>query len=92
MSTDTKTSTTLDKLAQRRDELRVQMHLARAEARDEWDELEDKWHRLQHHLAPVGEASAETAKEIGAAAGLLMEEIWEGYGRIRDALRTRRAS
>ncbi len=92
MNPETQEPTTLDKLAQRRDELRVQLHLARAEARDEWDQLEDKWHHLHRTLEPVEEASVETLRELAAAARLLMEEIGDGYGRIRDALRERRAS
>ena len=33
----------LKKLEQRRDELNVQMHLGKAEAKDLWQETEDKW-------------------------------------------------
>lgn len=35
--------TLLDGLKQQRDELMVQLHLAKAEARDEWEELEKNW-------------------------------------------------
>jgi hypothetical protein len=92
MQATVKEPTTLEKIAQRRDELRVQMHLARAEARDEWEILEEKWHSLKRQLEPVEEASVETVKDLGSAARLLMEELWEGYGRIRNAIREKRAS
>ena len=37
-------------LRQARDELRVQMHLAKADARDEWEKLEPKWDEFQEKL------------------------------------------
>ena len=92
MTSEIRSTTTLDKLAQRRDELRLQLHLARAEARDEWEHLEEKWHHLHRTLEPVEEASVETMRELAAVARLLMEEIGDGYGRIRDAIRQRCAS
>ena len=35
-----------DELKQARDELRVEMHLAKADIRDDWEELEKQWHRF----------------------------------------------
>ena len=74
-------------LAQLRDELKLQIHLAGAEARRDWDEkLEPKWRELEPKLAALEKASAETGKELAAAVGFLIDELVAGYERIRKAL------
>ena len=65
------------KLASERDEINVQMHLAKAQARDEWERTEQKWHHFQDRAATVGDA----------AIRLLAEEIKAGYQRIREAMK-----
>lgn len=69
-------------LKQKRDELRVQINLASKEARDEWEELEEK----------MGEFTSkaqldETGEGIGKALGELGHEIKLGYERLRNALK-----
>lgn len=76
----------LDELRTTRDELRVQMYLAAAEVRDEWDELEKKWEHLKTHAEKVGDATEEAAEDVGEALGLVGDELRKGYKRIRDAL------
>ena len=78
--------TGLEKLAQMRDELRVQIHLARLEARTEWERLEPKWWELEGKIDALENASAETGKGLKAAAELLIEELEKGYERIRTIL------
>lgn len=77
---------TLDRLAQLRDELRLKIHLGAAEARDQWQALEDRWPEVQRTVHRLEEASAESAGEVKAAAKLLLEEVGEGYDRIRKSL------
>ena len=77
----------LKDLAQERDELRVQAHLLKAEARDEWDELEETWHHFEATLGRVGASAKESAGEIGAAAEQLSEELSQAYRRLKDALK-----
>lgn len=72
-------------LRQQRDELRLQIHLARAEARDEWEQMERKWHDAELKLAAMGRGTRESAADVGAALGLLADEIGKAYRRIRDA-------
>ncbi len=64
------------------EELRVQAGLAKLEAIDEWQELEPKLRRLEAKAKQVGEATAESSKEIGAAAKLLGEEIRDGIRNV----------
>ena len=73
-------------LKRERDELRVQLELAKLEARDEWEELEDKWEDLESRLDRAGEQAKESLADVGAAAGVLVDEIKAGYRRIRDSL------
>lgn len=75
----------LEKLAQLRDELRVKAHLAGAELRSQWEELENKWVLLQSRLSSVRKAGSDSAKEIRAAVDLLVKELAEGYERMREA-------
>jgi uncharacterized protein YjbJ (UPF0337 family) len=74
------------RLEQQRDELRVKVALAKAEAGDEWDELEDKWDRLKGKLRAAGDEADEASDDVKAALSMLMEELKKGYERIRDRL------
>ena len=76
----------ITKLKQERDELRVQIHLAKAEAKDEWEELEKKWDILENKLAALKRETKDASKDIGAALGVLSEEIANAYKRIRKKL------
>lgn len=76
----------LERLTRERDELRVQMHLARAELRDDWEQLERQWEQLQVKLEAAGREAASSAGEVRAAAGTLLEELRKGYRRVRDQL------
>lgn len=72
-----------DTLLQQRDELRVKLHLAKADARDEWEALEGKWAEAQVKFSQLQQSAEESRGNIEAAARLLGEEIQKGYERIR---------
>ena len=69
-------------LKQKRDELRLQMHLASKEAQDEWEELEEKMQEFSSR-AELG----RTSEGLGDALGKLGQELKLGYKRIRDAVK-----
>jgi len=69
-----------------RDELRVRLHLAKAEIRDEFEELEDKWNHLESRLGHLKDAGKESADDVGAAAKQLAEEIGAAYSRMKKSL------
>lgn len=69
-------------LRQERDELRVKVHLARMEANEEWQEIEQKLTKLESKAKELGGATAEAGKDIGAAAKLLGEEIRDGFKKL----------
>jgi predicted nuclease with TOPRIM domain len=77
----------VDVLRQQRDELRVQMHLAKAEARDEWEELEKRWEDLEDRMPELQKAATDAAGNIGASLELVADEIGNAYKRLRDALK-----
>lgn len=77
----------LDALRRTRDELRVQVRLGRAEARDRWDELERKWRELEAKAVALGEEAREPLHEAREVAEDLMEELHRGYRRLARALR-----
>lgn len=69
-------------LKQKRDELVVQMHLASKEAKDEWEELEEK---LEDFTAKA--QLDETGEGVGKALGQLGNELKRGYERILKAVK-----
>lgn len=70
-------------LKQKRDELRVQMHLASREARDEWEEWERKMEGFKANAR-----LDETGEGIGKAFGQLGNELRTGYKRIVNAAKS----
>jgi SMC interacting uncharacterized protein involved in chromosome segregation len=69
-----------DDLKQKRDELRLQMHLASKEVQDEWDELEEKLEKFKADadLDETGEGLSKALAQFG-------NEIKLGYERILKA-------
>jgi len=76
----------LEKLEQERDELKVRMHLGKAEAREEWDKLEARIGELRGRLDRAGNEAGDVMEDVGAAAKLLGEEIRSGFDRVRRML------
>jgi len=69
-------------LKQKRDELRLKIHLASKEAQDEWEELEEKMQDFSSK-AELG----KTTEGLGNALGKLGQELKLGYKRIRSAIK-----
>ena len=87
MSKDTSTlDEVIQDLKQVRDELEVQLHLASANARDEWAELEKKWEHLRARADVVGDAAEQAAENVGDALSLAADELRKGYQRIKNLL------
>lgn len=74
----------LDEIKTQRDELAVKVHLARQDARDEWEKLEKKLEHLRARAEVVGKEAGEAAGEVGAALRQLAEELKKGYARVRQ--------
>jgi hypothetical protein len=78
----------LNRLAEIRDELKVQLSLAKADAQEEWNKLEVTWDRVQEELQRVATHTKEPVQNIGAAARQLLDELKQGYERVRAQLKT----
>jgi hypothetical protein len=73
-------------LKQQRDELAVRMHLAGAEAKQEWNRLDDTVNQLTHRFDPLKHAVGETTDDLWVSLKLLGEELQQGFERIRKSL------
>jgi CBS domain-containing protein len=69
-----------------RDELRVQIHLGRAEAKERWDALEHRWSDVEAKLRLVRREAGEPLHDVRGALRGLLREIRDGYRHIKDAL------
>ena len=79
----------VEELKQKRDELRVQIHLASKEVKDEWEELEEKMEDFSGKARQFADDAKlkETGEGIGDALTQLGGELKRGYERIRDAIK-----
>lgn len=74
-------------LALLRDEMGLKAHLLKAEMKDLWQQLEDKWGVLKVAVANAEGAGAEAAHESEVAIGLLVDALRQGYENVRKALK-----
>jgi seryl-tRNA synthetase len=72
----------IGKLRQQRDELKVKIHLAKADAEDEWAKAEKKWEELKPQLESMAATGGEVAKELGGTIKEIGGDIMNGYERI----------
>ena len=77
---------TIAELKQQAEELRVKAHLGKMEASDEWKEIEAKLAKLETKARELGGVTAESGKDIGAAAKLLGEEIRDAFKKFAKHL------
>jgi hypothetical protein len=65
-----------EELSTLRDEIRVRLHLAKMEARDEWnDVLEPRLHEVEAYALDIGEKARLAARE-------LLNDLREFYGKL----------
>lgn len=78
----------VDDLKQKRDELRVQIHLASKEVKDEWEELEEKMQEFSSKARKFSDDAnlKKTGEGLGEALAGVGHEIKLGYDRIKKAL------
>ncbi|PFG51447.1 hypothetical protein ATG98_0383 [Marinobacter sp. LV10R520-4] len=76
-----------EKIRQYRDEARVQLHLARQDVKDEYDNLEQEWDRFKgkfdHALDDATEVSTEALLTVQVMGG----DLKKGYKNIRDKMK-----
>lgn len=76
----------LERLERERDELKLQIGLAKLEAREEWRELQEKLDGLRGRMKVLGSEARDASADVGTAFDLMADEIKEGIGRLRKLL------
>lgn len=76
----------LDKLKSERDELKLKMHLASMDAKDEFADAEKKWAHIKAEAADIADDTKETSEELIAKAKIVGEELKDTYRRIAKRL------
>lgn len=79
----------IEELKQKRDELRVQVHLASKEIKEEWEELEEKMESFTGKAKKFSDDAKlkETGEGLGEALGKLGHELKLGYERLKKAMK-----
>ncbi len=77
---------TISSLKQQRDELALKMHLAEAEAKQEFDETIVKLDTLTAEYDPLKEAVGESAENVVESLKLVAGEVVSSFDRIRKSL------
>ncbi len=70
---------TLEELKVLRDEIKLKLHLATMDAKDEWKQLEPKLVALEHKIDREGEKAVE-------AAGEVFTELGAAFRKFKDKL------
>ena len=70
-----------------RDELVLQAHLLKAEARDRWHQLEQTWKDFTAEVDRISEATDDSDENTDAFARRLTEELKEGFLELQRALK-----
>jgi hypothetical protein len=77
---------TLTDLERERDELKLKIHLAKAEGRDELDKLDQKLADLRLRARAASSEAKGAMGDVGNAAKNLVDEIRAGFERVRKTL------
>ena len=76
----------VNKIKTERDELKLKMHLASMEAKEEFEKAEKKWENVKSKAAKIADKTIETSDEYIAKANIIGEELKEAYRRIAKRL------
>jgi len=76
----------IEGLKQQKDEIRLQIHLAKAEVRDELSELENKLETLSNKADVLRKEASDTSSKVVESARLVADEVKHGFDRIRKLL------
>jgi hypothetical protein len=73
-------------LRQQRDELALQMHLGKAEAKQQWEKLEEQLAQLAAQYEPLQDAAEDAAENVWAGLELTAKEVQRGFQNVSRAL------
>ncbi len=75
----------ISSLKQQRDEIGLQIHLGKSEAKEEYDRARERLDKLMDDYEPVKDAVGESAENVFESMKLVGEELLQSFRRIRDA-------
>ena len=75
-----------EQLKQQRYELHVRVQIAKAELKEEWVVLEEKWQNAEKQLHQLQDDAIESTSEMKQSAHIIMEEISTAYKHIKERL------
>ena len=73
-----------------REEVRLQAHLFKAEAKDKFEAVEKRWREVQRIIQSLEGTSSSAAKNITNAARTTLEELVEQYRLLKKELTPRK--
>lgn len=73
-------------LKQQRDELKLKLHLLKADVRDEWEKADKKWKQLRKKMEQFRSEAKKAARNPDKAIENLAKELKEKYEQIRQHL------
>ncbi|MDX2439434.1 MAG: hypothetical protein QNK40_02695 [Desulfobacterales bacterium] len=76
----------VEKLKTQRDEIKLKMHLASMETKQEFEDAEKKWGPLKAKASDIADDAIETSEELIAKSKVVGEELKETYRRISERL------
>ena len=76
----------IESLKQQKDEIRLQIHLAGSEVRDELSDLDKKLEDLSTMADMLHKEASNTSENVIEAAKLVADEVKHGFERIRKLL------
>lgn len=76
----------ISSLKRQRDELKLQIHLGSADAKEEWERLDEKFQSLVSRFDPLKQAVDETTEDVWESLKLVAGEVTDGFHRIRKSL------
>ena len=76
----------IKRLKQQRDELAVQVHLGKTEAKVEWEKLNARLDELMKDYEPLKGAVQQTGANVFDALKLVAGELQDGFEQIRKTL------
>ena len=83
MNERTQVEKDFEQLKRIRDELRLKLHLGKAEVKDTWERLEAQWPKVEEKLKALESESQKAGSEITKAAKAVLDEIRKGYEGLR---------
>ena len=76
----------VEKLKMERDEIKLKMHLASMDTKQEFEEAEKEWAHVKAKASVIADDAVEISEELIAKSKVVGEELKETYRRISDRL------